>query len=65
MIRLCDAPTCMRTASDTNMATVSLRTHPSTEYKEPVLGLLFMPKMMKTAYDNTITPSATETAKTT
>jgi aminoglycoside phosphotransferase (APT) family kinase protein len=50
----CDALTYMRTATGTNKSTAIMRHHASTEYKELVLGLLFLPKMMKMAYDNTL-----------
>jgi hypothetical protein len=50
----CVALTYMRTTTGTNMAVANLRFHKSTEYKELLLGLQFVPKMMKTAYNNTV-----------
>ena len=50
----CDALTYMRTLTGTNMSSANLRFHKSTEYKELLLGLQFVPQMMISAFNNTV-----------
>lgn len=50
----CNAFTYARTTATTNRVAANLRYHPDREYKELILALQFLPKMMGDAYESTL-----------